>query len=134
MSIPMLTQRSVEPSTPSTSASVQRPLRAAGPWVHGPLADTLLGWCWLPVALVMHGLEASITRTQALMGVIFLVSFAHQPLTLGLVYGALMVVEIKLLVTYVRGGVAAAMPALDESHDPTDDDDDTKRDVLAFAY
>ena len=57
------------------------------PWVHGALADTLLGWCWLPVALAMHAMESSITHAQALMGIIFLVSFAHQPLTLGLVYG-----------------------------------------------
>ena len=60
---------------------------ATSPWVHGPFADVLLGWCWLPVALIMHNLESSITKTQALMGVIFLISFAHQPLTLGLVYG-----------------------------------------------
>ena len=57
------------------------------PWVHGALADTVLGWCWLPVALAMHSMEGSITRAQALMGIIFVVSFAHQPLTLGLVYG-----------------------------------------------
>ncbi|MCU1398031.1 MAG: hypothetical protein JWN62_1140 [Acidimicrobiales bacterium] len=57
------------------------------PWVHGAVADTVLGWCWLPIALVMHSFESSLTRTQALMGIIFLVSFAHQPLTLGLVYG-----------------------------------------------
>lgn len=69
--------------------------RAAGPalasssnaWVHGPLADILFGWCWLPIALIMHNLESSLTRTQGLMGIIFLVSFAHQPLTMGLVYG-----------------------------------------------
>jgi hypothetical protein len=60
---------------------------ATSPWVHGPFADVLLGWCWLPVALIMHNLESSITKTQALMGIIFLISFAHQPLTLGLVYG-----------------------------------------------
>jgi hypothetical protein len=60
---------------------------ASKPWVHGPVADVLLGWCWLPIALAMHNLESSLTRTQGLMGIIFLISFAHQPLTLGLVYG-----------------------------------------------
>ena len=56
-------------------------------WLHGPLADVLLGWCWLPIALLMHNLESSLTHTQALMAIIFVVSFIHQPLTLGLVYG-----------------------------------------------
>jgi len=60
---------------------------ASRPWVHGPLADVVLGWCWLPIALLMHNLESSLTRTQGLMGIIFLISFAHQPLTMGLVYG-----------------------------------------------
>jgi hypothetical protein len=59
----------------------------ANPWVHGLLADIVLGWCWLPIALLMHSLESSVTHTQALMAVIFLISFSHQPLTLGLVYG-----------------------------------------------
>ena len=59
-------------------------------------------------------------------------------ISLGLVYGALMVVELRLLVKYVRGGVASAMPELDPHH--TDDDPekptdpDKRDDVLAFAY
>lgn len=56
-------------------------------WLHGPLQDTLLGWCFLPVALVVHFAEPHLTLVQTMVGVIFLVSFAHQPLTLGLVYG-----------------------------------------------
>ena len=56
-------------------------------WLHGPLQDTLLGWCFLPVALVVHFAEPHLTVVQTMVGVIFLVSFAHQPLTLGLVYG-----------------------------------------------
>jgi hypothetical protein len=54
--------------------------------VHGPFLDTVLAWSWLPVALVMHAKAQSIDATQAFMGSIFLLSFAHQPLTLGLVY------------------------------------------------
>jgi len=53
-----------------------------------------------------------------------------------LVYGAILVVELRLLVKYVRGGVASAMPEL--AHPPaTDgdpDDPDKRDDVLAFAY
>ena len=48
-------------------------------------------------------------------------------ISLTLVYGALMVVEVTLLVKFVRGGVAGVMPP-----DDTPADDDT--DVLAFAY
>jgi cytochrome bd ubiquinol oxidase subunit I len=48
-----------------------------------------------------------------------------------LVYGAILVVELRLLVRYVRGGVASAMPELKHPDEP----DDTKPDdVLAFAY
>jgi len=56
-------------------------------WVHGPVADIALGWCWLPIALIVHAAEPHLTTVHSIMGVIFLISFAHQPLTLGLVYG-----------------------------------------------
>ncbi len=56
-------------------------------WLHGPLQDTLLGWCFVPVAIVVHIAEPHLTLVQTMVAVIFLVSFAHQPLTLGLVYG-----------------------------------------------
>jgi hypothetical protein len=55
--------------------------------VHGPVADIALGFCWLPIALIVHVAEPHLTAVQSIMGVIFLISFAHQPLTLGLVYG-----------------------------------------------
>lgn len=56
-------------------------------WVHGPVADIALGWCWLPIALIVHVAEPHVSAVHSIMGVIFLISFAHQPLTLGLVYG-----------------------------------------------
>lgn len=55
--------------------------------MHGPIADTLLGWSWLPIAVVVHLLGPHLSLVQSIVGVIFLVSFAHQPLTLALVYG-----------------------------------------------
>ena len=69
-------------------------------------------------------------------------------ITLTLVYGALLIVEVKLLVKYVRSGIAGAMPEAfhdkpisDDDIDgaPMDNDDDhdrnrTKDDVLSFAY
>ena len=59
--------------------------------------------------------------------------------SLALVYGFLLVFEIKLLVKYVRGGVASAMPELGHPEgDDSDPDDankpDKRDDVLAFAY
>lgn len=60
------------------------------------------------------------------------------------VYAVLLVVEVKLLVKYIRGGVVAAMPEL--ARVPADgNEDDTPKDggpgtpgdaddVLAFAY
>src|SRR5215203_4846513 len=56
-------------------------------WVHGAVADIALGWCWLPIALMVHAAEPNMSSVQSIVGVIFLISFAHQPLTLGLVYG-----------------------------------------------
>jgi hypothetical protein len=62
------------------------PAAARRLWIHGPLLDVVLGWCFLPVAIVVHASEAHVDRVHWLIGAIFLVSFAHQPLTLGLVY------------------------------------------------
>ena len=55
-------------------------------WLHGPVRDVLLGWCFVPVAVVVHLAEQNLTLLRTMMAVIFVVSFAHQPLTLGLVY------------------------------------------------
>ena len=62
-------------------------------------------------------------------------------ITLTLVYAVLMVFELRLLVRYVRGGVASAIPELAAGRDtarrnPHDSDDDSPPggDVLAFAY
>ena len=56
-------------------------------WLHGPMLDILLGWCFVPVAVAVHFAEPHLMLVQTLVAVVFLVSFAHQPLTLGLVYG-----------------------------------------------
>ncbi|QUL81105.1 cytochrome ubiquinol oxidase subunit I [Brevibacterium sp. SMBL_HHYL_HB1] len=54
-------------------------------------------------------------------------------ISLTAVYGGLMVVELRLLTTYVKGGVASAMPELVSSTTkPTITDDG--EDVLSFAY
>jgi cytochrome d ubiquinol oxidase subunit I len=55
-------------------------------------------------------------------------------ITLTLVYGILLVIELYLLVKYIRGGVASAMPELSHADDGKPDDPDKRDDVLAFAY
>ncbi|WP_395639303.1 cytochrome ubiquinol oxidase subunit I [Pseudolysinimonas sp.] len=55
-------------------------------------------------------------------------------IALGLVYLALMVVEVALLVKYVRSGVVGAMPELAPPADDPDDPESRRDDVLAFAY
>ena len=58
-------------------------------------------------------------------------------ITLSLVYGVMLVIEGYLMVTYVRGGVAAAMPELSAVHGDAGDGPDSgekQGDVLAFAY
>ncbi|KNC20380.1 cytochrome BD ubiquinol oxidase subunit I [Arthrobacter sp. RIT-PI-e] len=50
------------------------------------------------------------------------------------VYAVLLVVEVRLLVTYVRGGVASAMPELAGAGDHASDGGKDDGDVLAFAY
>lgn len=66
-------------------------------------------------------------------------------IVLTLIYAALMVVEVRLLITYVRGGVASAMPELvrathedDAAHQDggtgPGGDGKSADDVLAFAY
>ncbi|MGG5172826.1 cytochrome ubiquinol oxidase subunit I [Pseudarthrobacter sp. J1738] len=65
-------------------------------------------------------------------------------IVLTLVYALLMVVEVKLLRTYIRGGVASAMPELAHADEdgtgptsgdkPGDGSNKSDDDVLAFAY
>ena len=60
-------------------------------------------------------------------------------ISLGLVYLVLLIVEVALLVKYVRGGIASAIPELGSPDDPEGgdaiaDDDPARHDVLAFAY
>jgi hypothetical protein len=61
-------------------------------WIYGRGTDLLIAWCWLPVWLVGHALSAGHglhddDLLRRALGAAFLVSFLHQPLTLGLVYG-----------------------------------------------
>lgn len=68
-------------------AVAERHSVATNCWLYGPLTDVLLGWSFLPVAVVVHLLGPNVTAVQTVMIGVFALSFAHQPLTLGLVYG-----------------------------------------------
>jgi hypothetical protein len=46
-----------------------------------------LAFCWLPFAVAAHELEHAPGPLEVLVAGVFLLSFAHQPLTMGLVYG-----------------------------------------------
>ena len=56
-------------------------------WIHGPVTDLALAFCWVPFALLAHALEPHTASLRHLVGAVFLLSFFHQPLTLALVYG-----------------------------------------------
>lgn len=55
-------------------------------------------------------------------------------IVLTLVYGVLAVIEVRLLVKFVRGGVPSAMPELLAENKDESDDEGARRDVLSFAY
>ncbi len=56
-------------------------------FLHGPATDIALALAWVPFALAAHLFEGSTYALGLLVGGVFLLSFTHQPLTLGLVYG-----------------------------------------------
>jgi hypothetical protein len=60
--------------------------------MYGPAADVFIALCWIPLFVVGHLLSAghgdqNDSNLRHALSAAFLVSFLHQPLTLGLVYG-----------------------------------------------
>jgi hypothetical protein len=60
--------------------------------MYGPAADLLIALCWVPLFVLGHVLSAghgahNDAQLRQALSAAFLVSFLHQPLTLGLVYG-----------------------------------------------
>jgi hypothetical protein len=69
---------------------VHRRWRAA--WIYGPGPDLLIALCWVPMFVIGHRLSAGHgphddELLRRAVAAAFLISFLHQPLTLGLVYG-----------------------------------------------
>ena len=56
-------------------------------WIHNPWTDAVVALAWVPFVVVVHRAESDPALLRALISAVFLLSFAHQPLTLALVYG-----------------------------------------------
>ena len=63
------------------------PPRARAQWIHNPWMDAVVALAWVPFVIAVHLAESDPTLLRGLISAIFLLSFAHQPLTLALVYG-----------------------------------------------
>jgi hypothetical protein len=56
-------------------------------WVHGPAVDLAMATSWIPFAALGWLWQGDSARLTGLFSVTLLISFAHQPLTVALVYG-----------------------------------------------
>jgi hypothetical protein len=74
----------------ASGTAAEHPRRPA--WIYGRGTDLFIAWCWVPIWLVGHALSAGHGAhdddlLRRALAATFLLSFLHQPLTLGLVYG-----------------------------------------------
>ncbi|WP_347754318.1 cytochrome ubiquinol oxidase subunit I [Agrococcus sp. ProA11] len=114
--------------------------------ILAPFAGNIAGWIFTeigrqPFVVAPNpdpsGIDGVFMFTAAAVsGAVTAGEMLFSVITLTAVYAALMVVELGLLATYVRGGVASAMPELAPDHAKSDDPDrqDGDHDVLSFAY
>lgn len=81
---------------PDPAAGAPRPSRIAARAMHHPVVDVAVALAWVPFAAAAWWLSAAdstpatpgqTTALAAFITGVFLLSFAHQPLTLALVYG-----------------------------------------------
>lgn len=56
-------------------------------WISGPVVDALVALCWVPFSLAAIAWHGNTEQLASLLAATFLLSLAHQPLTLALVYG-----------------------------------------------
>jgi hypothetical protein len=56
-------------------------------WIGRPITDLAIAFCWLPASVLGLLLNDNVHALRTFVGIVFIVSFLHQPLTLGLVYG-----------------------------------------------
>jgi hypothetical protein len=60
---------------------------ATSRWITSPVHDTIVAFIWVPFALAAYIATRHGSALLAVIGLAFVISFSHQPLTLGLVYG-----------------------------------------------
>ena len=68
--------------------SLQWPRCASRGGIGGPAADAALALCWVPFAVGGHLVESDPAALRTLVAAVLFLSFAHQPLTLPLVYAS----------------------------------------------
>lgn len=56
-------------------------------WMHGPGWDVAFALCWVPFAAAVAAVQAHPHLVSWLLSAVLLLSLAHQPVTLALVYG-----------------------------------------------
>jgi hypothetical protein len=76
----------------ATGEVVRAPVRRRPVWIYGARWDAFVAFCWVPIFFFWHvllGAQAPSSDRLLQDGVVvaLLVSFLHQPLTFGLVYG-----------------------------------------------
>ncbi len=71
-----------------TTTAAARP-RVRARFMHHPALDIAVAFAWIPFAITAHLLQAggNTTGVAAFVSAVFLLSFAHQPITVALVYG-----------------------------------------------
>jgi hypothetical protein len=110
----------------SQTATV-RDVSARPSWIHGPVRDTCLALCWVPLALAVHAVEGDHALLASALAATLLLSLSHQPVTLALIYGdreqfgihprlftwtplvAVAVVVVGLQVSFVAVALVAAL-------------------------
>ncbi|HJC59017.1 MAG TPA: cytochrome ubiquinol oxidase subunit I [Candidatus Dietzia intestinigallinarum] len=132
-----LTRRGTVPASPGL-------MRLALLGILAPFAANIAGWIFTemgrqPFVVAPNpdatGVDSVFMYTQAAVSPgVTAGELLFSLISLGAVYGVLLVVEVYLLVRYTRGGVASAMPELSGRDDDADDPDAEHSDVLAFAY
>ena len=71
-----------------TAADVEAPrLRTQLTWMHSRRVDLALIFCWAPLALAVIAFGGNARVVQAMAAGVLLLSLAHQPITMALVYG-----------------------------------------------
>jgi hypothetical protein len=55
-------------------------------WIHSPAVDLALAFCWVPFALAAHATAGDRQALGTVLVATFALSFAHQPLTIPIVY------------------------------------------------